>query len=336
MNIVISDVCNRSCPYCFAALKVSYPEDGKPGGDNGNYISTENFQRCLDFLKQSGERKLKLLGGEPTVHPRFIELVSMGLAGDFSVSVFSNGIWSAAVRSFFQSQQTSGVEFLINVNERNAQKERETLLQEKSLAVAGPRARLSFNIYRHDFSLAFATELIEKYGLKREMRLGLAHPVVGAENEYPPDSSLKTIGKRLIDQMRMLESRDILATFDCGFPLCMFDEEDFGVLVKCSNGFISICEPIIDVGADLSVWPCFPLAKVANTTLDQFPDKNAMVAAYAKSMGPLRQMGSMDECIDCKYMRRGQCCGGCVGRTIRNWERSGAGDVASRIKAPTP
>ncbi|MDH5509212.1 MAG: radical SAM protein [Nitrospinota bacterium] len=334
MNIIICDVCNRSCPYCFASLKMSLPKNGEPDNDNGHYISMENFRRCLEFLKRSGEKKLKLLGGEPTAHPEFIKLVSTGLAEGFHVSVFSNGIWSSAVRSFFKEEKTASVDFLINVNERSIQKERETVLQEKSLAVVGRRARLSFNIYNDDFDLLFAGDLIEKFALKKEIRLGLAHPVVGAENAYPADTSLNAMGKRLVTQMRQLERRDILSAFDCGFPLCMFDEADYAALITCTTGFISICEPIIDVGADLSVWPCFPLTKVANTTLDAFPDRSSMVEAYEKTMAPLRQMGSMDECIDCKYMKRGQCCGGCVGRTIRNWEKSGAKNIASRIKAP--
>lgn len=35
----------------------------------------EDFEWLLDFLKRSGENQVRLIGGEPTLHPQFIKFV---------------------------------------------------------------------------------------------------------------------------------------------------------------------------------------------------------------------------------------------------------------------
>jgi hypothetical protein len=154
--------------------------------------------------------------------------------------------------------------------------------------------------------------------------LGLACPIANTRNEYIQDEDLKGAGTRLTEQLRRLEARDILGTFDCGFPLCMFSEAELGSIALSSNGFVSICSPIIDVGADLTAWPCFPLSEMLNVKLTDFPSKKELVEFYKKKLQPFRQFGSRDDCLGCKYMERMQCAGGCLARGIVEWAKNDA------------
>lgn len=323
MNLIITDVCNRSCPYCFASHKVKLGET-EVGGNHG-YISLENVSIYLDFLKKSKVKELKLLGGEPTLHPEFGRIISLGIEQGFSVTVFSNGIWTSEILKIVDDKINSGkLSFVLNINEPKFQTLEESTSQKECLMIVGNTARIGFNIYNDQFDIQFIAHLIEKYSLKKSVRLGLAHPIVGSDNQFPNKESLERIGNRLIQQLQLLEQKDILGAFDCGFPICMFKEEDLGILFKCSTGFKSICSPIIDVGIDLTAWPCFPLGRLCNVNLTDFDDRDDLFRYYEEKLVSVRSLGSIDECINCKYLKRGQCSGGCIGRTIRNWEDSGS------------
>jgi MoaA/NifB/PqqE/SkfB family radical SAM enzyme len=329
LNLIITDRCNRSCPYCFAQEKVRL--SGSEAG--ARFLSLADLQYCIEFLRRSGSTELKLLGGEPTTHPEFSRFVEAGLQQGLVVTVFTNGLWSPQVTQFAEQCETPSLQFLFNINEPGVQPEAETARQAGSLRVAAGRGMIGFNIYRPDFDLRFVAGLIDRYGLRREVRLGVAHPIAGQQNEFVADGDLPRLGERLLDQLAELEKMNILGGIDCGFPLCMFPEQDLGRLVTCIRpGPLSVCQPVIDVGTDLTVWPCFPLSGLLNVSLRDFATMADLSRYYEGKLAALRSMGFMDRCLDCKYRLRGQCCGGCVARTLRNWERNGDAAVLEKFK----
>jgi organic radical activating enzyme len=337
MNLIITDVCNRNCPYCFAEFKLNREThktrriDGVHFYKKDRYISMENYLIYLDFLEKSRDPKLKLLGGEPTLHPQFTQLVDIGLERDLEVTIFTNGLWNDTVLEYFKRTATasplhtdihSKINFVFNLNEPGGQTEKENRLQDRSLEIVGEHAKCGFNIYRTDFDLLFLGDIIEKYSLQKSIRLGLACPIANTPNEYIKTQDLKAAGTRLVGQLRQLEKRDILGTFDCGFPLCMFSEDELGSITLSTDGFKSICSPIIDVGADLTAWPCFPLSRMFNVKLTDFKSKKELEEFYNEKFKHFRQFGSQDDCLGCKYLHRTQCAGGCLARGLVQWAKS--------------
>ena len=77
MNIMLNQVCNLACPYCFANEFVGRSE--KSLKSDKSQITEENFRIALDFAIKSRETRLGLIGGEPTLHPKFEEFVTMGI-----------------------------------------------------------------------------------------------------------------------------------------------------------------------------------------------------------------------------------------------------------------
>ncbi len=76
--------CNNRCPGC---SNVFIPRD-----QNSEPLSLEGWQSILTAIQPYSER-LKLTGGEPTLHPQFEEIVSFIGELDISFTVFSNGRW---------------------------------------------------------------------------------------------------------------------------------------------------------------------------------------------------------------------------------------------------
>src|SRR5512141_2870784 len=82
-NLLLTNLCNRECSYCFA---VSYRKAA-----SGHYLSEDQYQQFLDYLDRSNIDQVRLLGGEPTLHPQFDSLVQSAWGRGKSVIVFSNG-----------------------------------------------------------------------------------------------------------------------------------------------------------------------------------------------------------------------------------------------------
>ena len=59
-NLVVTDVCNMKCTFCFARdyLKTSSADS------RSDFISLEAFEERLDFIVRSGINEIRLIGGE--------------------------------------------------------------------------------------------------------------------------------------------------------------------------------------------------------------------------------------------------------------------------------
>jgi MoaA/NifB/PqqE/SkfB family radical SAM enzyme len=331
MNLIINDTCNRACPYCFARSKVTL-SDG-PARPAGKDISVENFERYLEFHSRSGMRHVKLLGGEPSLHPEFLEFLRRIHARRLETTVFTNGLWPRPVQDGLRSIPLAEwkVKFLFNVNEPHLQPAAQLAHARESMQIAGAQGGCGFNIYREDFDLQFIPDLIDAARMSHELRLGLASPIVGTDNSFVEVAFFKVVGLRLVDQLRKLEQRNVMASFDCGFPICMFPEDSLGSLTLNSRGFRSVCSYPVDVGPDLTAWPCFPLSNIENVRLLGFSNAVELNAHYTRRLAGMRRLGTLDECLGCKYLEREQCCGGCVARTLKGWAAKGDADVVRKI-----
>ena len=93
MNILLTTTCSRRCPYCFAQERVTL-EPGAPTKRTAPpHISREDFSRAIEFAKTGAARQVGILGGEPSLHPQFTELLELAWDAGFHTKIFSNGMW---------------------------------------------------------------------------------------------------------------------------------------------------------------------------------------------------------------------------------------------------
>ena len=110
-NICITGVCNRACTYCFAGLNVSGSARAVP------YMTWETYLQALDYAQRSQADHVRILGGEPTLHPKFNAMVAEALARNLTVRVFSNGLMPERAVAFLQAVPQGKVIVLLNVNQ---------------------------------------------------------------------------------------------------------------------------------------------------------------------------------------------------------------------------
>jgi len=329
-NVLLTQRCVRSCPYCFAKKHIS---DSSPD----DLLSWENLIYLADIFELSGERNMSLLGGEPTLHPLIAEFLVYLLKRNFVVRIFTSGIMSEKtlerIGIALDDVPDDRVTFICNFNE--PQNSPSSLAEVESvkrfLKSFGNRTVPGFNVYHPEFRLEFLFDLINEFGLKRHIRLGVANPIPGRNNSFVSPEEMATVISRIFDYAPLFERFRIKPGLDCGFPLCMFSDENLGWLYRHTGGVSRFgCAPVIDIGPDMSVWSCFPLSSIQRKSIFEFDTLQDVVRFYNRMMGAIRMEvgGIYEKCDDCAFREECACSGGCAAHLLSRFQEE------ARVRVP--
>lgn len=81
MRILVTENCNAKCPHCFNA---SYREKKE--------IDINTYIRLCEYLSSNNIRRIRIMGGEPTVHSSFEEIIKISQSYFESIVIFSNAM----------------------------------------------------------------------------------------------------------------------------------------------------------------------------------------------------------------------------------------------------
>jgi MoaA/NifB/PqqE/SkfB family radical SAM enzyme len=82
VDVYITSQCNRRCSYCFL------PADFF---DSGARMSLESFSGVVRWSQHNGVGEITLLGGEPSLHPSFPDMISHASGQGLDIRVVTNG-----------------------------------------------------------------------------------------------------------------------------------------------------------------------------------------------------------------------------------------------------
>lgn len=80
LEIELTNACNLSCEYCYARAN-----------STGIFLPTRKAKQLLLQAKQYGIKRIVWLGGEPMLHPRWLEIISFSKILGFKNELWSNG-----------------------------------------------------------------------------------------------------------------------------------------------------------------------------------------------------------------------------------------------------
>lgn len=309
-NIIINGDCNRKCVYCFSHLNKGETKR----------MTLDNLTLICDFLERSGNRKVNVLGGEPTLHPQLTLFLEYLISRGFVVHLFTNGMMKKSVLDDLlvliakRRLTRQRLKFIVNVNADVYRGPQETEMQAAAFRGLKDFSSLSFNIFEKECSLDFLAQLIEEHGLIREIRLGLAAPVAGKANRFLLKDHYPAIAGKIEAFSDVCQGHAIDLVLDCGFPLCIFSDEQIGKLYKNKTQLKFVCRPIPDIDPHLNVFHCYPLSGYFPQPLTQFRDlqdvRNYFFSLLERNTF---EAGIFEACGDCQYRHRGMCAGGCKG-----------------------
>ncbi len=311
MNLLLSTACNRRCVYCFAADKIATNLPAEKG-----FMPLNNVRKVINFLQKSKVNEVGIIGGEPTLHPDFIPAIKLILSAGFNIRLFTNGIIFPKYIDFLSSLENKRCEILINIHPSRFYSPKEKRNLNRALFYLNQKVTLGFTIFEKYFSAGFMLPVIDKYRLKRSIRISQAHKLLGFKNIYLPLSQRKFVARRIVDFAQDCDKKDVTLIFDCGFTLCSFSAQDLGKLRLYGAITNMNCNPVIDVGPDLTIWRCFATSKIWNRKLSDFDNLGQIYKYYNEKSFRFSRLGNNGKCMNCKYMRRLQCSGGCLALTL--------------------
>ena len=286
------------------------------------------FLQALDFVDRSGVKQIRLLGGEPTLHPEFISLLELALTRNKPIRIFSNGVMPEAALRFAATLPASQLSFIINLSASFDDPNRAHERAKSALARLGERVIVGLNISRPwskfappeiSDDIGYLLDLIDQYGLRRTIRIGLAHPRTDSANAFLHPNQYHAAGRRILSLSRRALERSVGLKLDCGCVPCMAPElldSAFGGLSQQLRGH---CGPVLDILPDGRVIPCFPLAGVHSVKLQDGHNANTLRALFERHLAGYREMGVWSICPNCGFRKQGACTGGCVAAVIKRF-----------------
>ena len=277
-------------------------------------MDLEEVRSWLDFTLRAGIKELRLLGGEPTLHPQFAEIVRMGREADCSITVFSNGVMPDASCDALAVLDPNLCSVVINWTA--AVKDRDKSRRRDVLEKLGPRAILGMTLISPDFSFQEPVSLIKALGLRKEIRIGISNPTWQGMNHALHPKRYAAVGKALFENSFLTARYGVSLDADCGFVRCMFG--DFFDRL-CENGFRynSCCSPVLDLCTGGAILPCFGLSNLLTLSRESFPDAKAAYDWFTEKLKPFHTVGIYPECTGCPYFETETCCGGCLSARLR-------------------
>jgi hypothetical protein len=304
-NISLTLACNRACSYCFARGLVMDP------APSDRHMPPEVFERALDFLIRSKIGQARLLGGEPTLHPQFGSWVNTAVGRGLNILVFSNGLMPQKALEGLCALSPPTVDVLINTPTREAVTARQWHRLSAVLGRLGPRARLGFNFLLPSADPGFLLDLIDGHGLQRTIRLGLAHPGLGAKNRFLHPRHYPAIGDRIVALAEKAARRKVELDFDCGFVPCMFPDHGAGLGANAAAQMGRRCNPILDILPNGRLAACYPLSGVFSQRMQPDDTADAIRARLNEDLAPYRSLGIYRQCALCRLRADDRCNGGC-------------------------
>lgn len=323
-NIMINDVCNLKCPYCFANEYVN--------GDTSTDITYKNFKTAVDWTNRSAENlppgapppRIALIGGEPLLHPQLEDLIkyaqSVRLPGQ-RLLVFTNGLRLDKYADLFGKCE---VDLLINLNspeDIGIDRYNKTIDNIRLARLKGVNISVGLNLYKKNMDYSFATNLAKELNLKT-FRIGLVAPNSVEKKEYGAFQYYRDIKDDFIRLIKELSDVGCEGHLDCQkFPVCFVEEMredleraagDIGVSIE--NIQSSNCRPVIDILTDLTVVRCFGISdRKYGVPLTSFEREEEVFDYFRTNIDNLGYFISPNsKCDSCKERSIGRCQSGCL------------------------
>ena len=314
-NILLTNICNQSCDYCFAKNEMKWAAKKE--------MSFADLQKIVDFLKKYGRNEIKLMGGEPTLHSRFKEIIDFILDSGFKIYLFTNGLFAPEL-AVWLGEKKSSIEYTINLTTPAFQSEAGKKILENNLRILRENAKITAAITIDDLNFNYdpLIDFMKKNKIEAA-NINIANNLIGASNWLKWDQ-YKSFGSVVVSLVKKLSGINVLEiSLSCGFVPCMFTQKQIEEFNKAGITMNSWgCDSkkgAFDISTDLNAFPCFVLEDFKAKNLFDFKDAQTVkkflenLFFYASD-----ELLKFEPCHECLYFKRLECRGPCKGWVINN------------------
>ncbi|MDR1777199.1 MAG: radical SAM protein [Desulfovibrio sp.] len=307
INFFVSFSCNLRCPYCFALeLRKRHPAP----------MDDATFERLRDWVAAYRIPLVSLIGGEPTTHPRILEMATSLAETGSKVALFTNAL---ASESLLERLVEHVDNFVVNYNAPSLLTPSQQEQRCRSLALLSEKARrltFSKNFFPGGMTYDYFLEGLARYKVSA-VRCDVARPSFTGANSHSVPRSLPAVMTKVVAFAEKCKNMGVPTGLDCCVRLCALNEKDTLFMEKQAVKFTGICHPSMDIFPDLSASYCLPLYDLHVDDVTSFAGEEALQWHMAEAARPLRRQAANRKCLGCDLFQR-RCQGGCLAQKRRN------------------
>lgn len=318
MNLMLNNYCNLKCSYCFAQETMH--------SINAKNISMENFIKYLDWLKKQEDlslsRRVRLIGGEPTLHPLIFDFIDKVIEYDCfdNILIFTNLTFNHdfAVKLVEKSEKIS-IHLLPNINNLNLliPSHKENIINNLNyLSLHLPEFdRISINLYSPDQDLSLWEKICSQYSIN-SIRFSITIPNKALSKDFNVVEYFHSYQPVLETLLNFSKKYGIRVENDCNtLPLCAFDPKFIQEALKIDPGFFAQggChsdEAVMDITPDLEVVGCFGLSSKKKYKLEDYNTYQELSEVFKEDRKNIYEnFVTRQECLTCNHYKTfGEAC----------------------------
>ncbi len=306
LRVCVTYRCNLSCQACY--VKGLLREVGTAD------MSVEDFDRLTDHALGLGWRKVRFLGGEPTIHPRFPEMLDICYRKRIDVSMPTNNLFPREVGERLDPLYIR--DFAINYSAYlggTPEQKRRFRANLDLLRERGVPFSFSYILKAdgHDDGLAELYRDLAEY-MPLYIRVSLELPAFSDEKfRFSLGEAGKTIFKRVHDMLVTCAKLYVPFYIYRPMPLCLFSNGQEKRLTHYSRYvFYTRCPLtfaarhgygiLATVNPDLSLFPCASVF-IKGPSIMGIKDRLEIHEFYAEKLKPLFSRPLAEDCAACTH-----------------------------------
>ncbi len=279
-------------------------------------MTLQNFKWLLDFLQNSGNRELRLIGGEPTLHPKFITFLQEQLFNDNikHIHIFSNGTFSEEIqKSIINQSKIKNVSLLLNINDLSHNDFQDFRLRNNIDLMKKNNINITsgINIYKKEQDFTYFFNIIDYFKLSK-LRWTITTPQKVENSDME-----KYFTDKIPSQIKFINlqiKRNLSPSPDCNrIPTCMIPQnfmQDLQILGN-NNSENRACSPVLDVQPDMNVIRCFMFSEY-QVDIRKFHNIDEIISFFIENIDKkLEGNVYKDECNNCLFTKINKMSCGC-------------------------
>lgn len=308
IQILFNYNCNLCCSYCFEKDLWSKKEK----------ITPDELRTILSFLGH--ESTVTITGGEPTMHPQFLQLLSV--LREFPSNEYyllTNGLFHP---TFTDEIMNTFKIVVFNLNDPKGYSKENWNIVQKSLETLARQdspcwVQIGMNIQQKEQRFEYLIPIMKFYEVIKELRVSFIHPNICKSNKFLNFDQLKEAASSLLDLVALAVMHDFSVSLACPIMPCLFTKEQLEFLTQYSSNFRfwgcpgnMIFHPGLKVGHCFGSYPdLYELSSFKNA-----PQIEQIIREKEEKL--MFDKASFKQCNQCFFKNNRTCQGGCLSYSI--------------------
>jgi MoaA/NifB/PqqE/SkfB family radical SAM enzyme len=309
VNIILTYKCNLACEYCYEnGARINYAD-----------ISLDNFEKIMKWLRKNKRNKIILLGGEPTLHADFKQILKISERNNMGLAILTNLMFNKeSLKAIIDYKGYLSIQ--ANINNPDTYKDHSYDLvydNIKKIHYAKRNIVLRYNLYKDNYDFTNIVKIAKE--INACIRFSVTNSSIGCEGRAERNKNFKVMypKDKINDFLGICNKNGVSVFFARPVPKCIFNQQEIekykknAIKFKCYVGRYGDYTARLNVNPDLSVMGCYGVT-IKGPALTSFKNIKQVSDYYKGHYVRLRKTPLVQKCIKCPELLNDVCQGGCL------------------------